>query len=359
MNLVAMLEDYTKQDIQEIAVFHGMKGYTRYSKGELAQITAEHMTRPEVIGAFFAVLRDHEIEVFEKALENNGVFGTQNDESTDDFERLIYAGYAFLNEDESVSVSEDLMDAYKNVNTEEFQKRRRTVSFLYDCMVTSELLYGVAPLSIIARMFNEKMTGVTIDEETILDIAAGLPQGMMSFSIQDNLLIHQAFLQDDIYKNLIQAQGTKVYYMPAPEEIKDYSSYGFLKNEPHLNKLKDYLMDTISIDEEDAINTCGKLQSAIGSGCRLEEVFHLLEQETGIDKTTDELSKLVNDVWNHTRMVANRGYTPLEMNIQMVQKAGKNGRLVKRQERRVQKVYPNAPCPCGSGRKYKHCCGRA
>jgi preprotein translocase subunit SecA len=22
------------------------------------------------------------------------------------------------------------------------------------------------------------------------------------------------------------------------------------------------------------------------------------------------------------------------------------------------KVYPNSPCPCGSGRKYKQCCGR-
>ncbi|WP_418882835.1 SEC-C metal-binding domain-containing protein, partial [Waltera sp.] len=22
------------------------------------------------------------------------------------------------------------------------------------------------------------------------------------------------------------------------------------------------------------------------------------------------------------------------------------------------KVYPNDPCPCGSGKKYKNCCGR-
>ena len=22
------------------------------------------------------------------------------------------------------------------------------------------------------------------------------------------------------------------------------------------------------------------------------------------------------------------------------------------------KIYPNDPCPCGSGKKYKHCCGR-
>ena len=28
-------------------------------------------------------------------------------------------------------------------------------------------------------------------------------------------------------------------------------------------------------------------------------------------------------------------------------------------KRRVEeKIYPNAPCPCGSGKKYKLCCGR-
>ena len=27
-------------------------------------------------------------------------------------------------------------------------------------------------------------------------------------------------------------------------------------------------------------------------------------------------------------------------------------------KREVAKVYPNDPCPCGSGKKYKQCCGR-
>ncbi|MBQ4362136.1 MAG: SEC-C domain-containing protein, partial [Lachnospiraceae bacterium] len=26
--------------------------------------------------------------------------------------------------------------------------------------------------------------------------------------------------------------------------------------------------------------------------------------------------------------------------------------------RESKKVYPNDPCPCGSGKKYKNCCGR-
>jgi preprotein translocase subunit SecA len=26
--------------------------------------------------------------------------------------------------------------------------------------------------------------------------------------------------------------------------------------------------------------------------------------------------------------------------------------------RNSRKIMPNDPCPCGSGRKYKHCCGK-
>ena len=26
--------------------------------------------------------------------------------------------------------------------------------------------------------------------------------------------------------------------------------------------------------------------------------------------------------------------------------------------REIQKIYPNDPCPCGSGKKYKKCCGK-
>lgn len=32
---------------------------------------------------------------------------------------------------------------------------------------------------------------------------------------------------------------------------------------------------------------------------------------------------------------------------------GVNGPL----ETKMKKIYPNDPCPCGSGKKYKKCCG--
>jgi hypothetical protein len=33
---------------------------------------------------------------------------------------------------------------------------------------------------------------------------------------------------------------------------------------------------------------------------------------------------------------------------------GLNGRVVKEEK----KIYPNDPCPCESGKKYKKCCGK-
>ena len=37
----------------------------------------------------------------------------------------------------------------------------------------------------------------------------------------------------------------------------------------------------------------------------------------------------------------------------------KDDSLVKQPKKREdKKVYPNDPCPCGSGKKYKQCCGR-
>ena len=30
----------------------------------------------------------------------------------------------------------------------------------------------------------------------------------------------------------------------------------------------------------------------------------------------------------------------------------------KPKQRTEKKIYPNDPCPCGSGKKYKKCCGR-
>ena len=55
----------------------------------------------------------------------------------------------------------------------------------------------------------------------------------------------------------------------------------------------------------------------------------------------------------------NRYAEPIALSAEELKKAYKEqterAKVVKRAEKKVQ---PNDPCPCGSGRKYKMCCGR-
>ena len=75
-----------------------------------------------------------------------------------------------------------------------------------------------------------------------------------------------------------------------------------------------------------------------------------------------KLFKIINDMWNNTRMIVNRGYTPNELlkyeKLQPLVKNTEGMDNVISFESAKKKVYPNSPCPCGSGKKYKFCCGR-
>ena len=49
---------------------------------------------------------------------------------------------------------------------------------------------------------------------------------------------------------------------------------------------------------------------------------------------------------------------PQHERIRALQRAAAGGSRPEPQRREQPKVARNAPCPCGSGRKYKHCCAR-
>ena len=54
----------------------------------------------------------------------------------------------------------------------------------------------------------------------------------------------------------------------------------------------------------------------------------------------------------YKRQAAERKNTDIAAGLLNQGKA--NGQVV----RKTTKIYPNDPCPCGSGKKYKKCCGK-
>ncbi len=117
-----------------------------------------------------------------------------------------------------------------------------------------------------------------------------------------------------------------------------------------------------------------------------DEVFHKFDEHfPGLDEATNDTAKyLLTEIANNSPLMDFKGKTRLQfagemsgskrsilranvksdgttridaMGIPVNDKfLGKN--MLRMPIRKEAKIYPNSPCPCGSGKKYKQCCGK-
>ena len=116
------------------------------------------------------------------------------------------------------------------------------------------------------------------------------------------------------------------------------------------------------------------VEDMLRHNCDIEEIkdtiLRLKEQKVN-KRLEDELVGFLMCFSDCTRRWENKGFTPFERE-EMDEKKKRTGlktlssqayeETIKMDNvipfERTKKVYPNDPCPCGSGKKYKHCCGR-
>jgi tetratricopeptide (TPR) repeat protein len=73
--------------------------------------------------------------------------------------------------------------------------------------------------------------------------------------------------------------------------------------------------------------------------------------------TLDQLADAEKDLAESVRLAPDS--EPYREQLEVVRRALRGtGRALERRAGRKAKVSRNSPCPCGSGRKYKRCCGR-
>ena len=126
---------------------------------------------------------------------------------------------------------------------------------------------------------------------------------------------------------------------------------GFLMT-PELHQLGKFLNEEMKVAEDMVPYNLRQIQAEISLGGQLQEVINDMEASGIIFDEAEHMERfasIITDVWNHTRMVLNRGHKPYEMVMKGLEE-------VSAQRKVPQKVYPNDPCPCGSGKKYKKCC---
>lgn len=164
------------------------------------------------------------------------------------------------------------------------------------------------------------------------------------YFIEDSLVSHP-----DELKALLQAQEGKPYYVHKRHEFlyagefyteRQSAAFGrmakFIQNHSRLNAA-----EVQEVSQMIALHCCTPSFS-------INKVMQVLENR-GLtldhEKEHQTLVQLIFDLADHSRLWINRGHTPAEIRaLTAPPVAIKTGR--------------NDPCPCGSGKKYKHCCGQ-
>lgn len=401
--MAEIMSSWTKEELKSLAEDLELKGYHSLKKDILVGKIKEELLKPSVMERQMMMFSDEEIAAFESVLKTTGYYPVRKDlELLEGFYNLAYAG---IYNDNFAAVPDEVKKIYKKVNTPKFRKKRKRAFWMIRCLTMVIFLYVLAPISVIKEML-VKCLGEDISEEEFREIFAWIPDYQNPCVIRGEWVIYKEVLPQGLYNKIKESQGDLEYYIPEQEEILDYKGHGYPSRDTCCRKVKEFLIKRMKIEEEQTENLMQGIYSKISLGGGPSDVTEIFEEEGIIfpDETTvRDFIALLIELNNSTRMIQNRGWTPSEMTKKrpvlpegqkptIVPMSSLAAEQLKQASNELQqmgftvdldsgadevetvfmpdgiaghtvkgtkKIYPNDPCPCGSGKKYKKCCGKS
>ena len=144
--------------------------------------------------------------------------------------------------------------------------------------------------------------------------------------------------------------------MPEKKELLRYADWDYYEQTPQMDKLKQFLAEQCQQPRFKAEEVAAEIQYACAVEAGVGQVFEILEEyHVDLDdKSVSSFVEIITAVQNNTRLWANKGHTPNELaTLYNRRPPFATSGVIKKP-----KIGRNDPCPCGSGKKYKKCCGR-
>lgn len=357
--LLACLQKYTKDKLV-FAARQLCVSYSKLKKNELAEKLATEMQNPEIAGKRFAIMPDENIHAFEAALDKKCFLPNNSEYAL--LLPFISMGYIAAYDDSYLEAVKEARTLYKKLNTPAFQSHRKQLAWLLDCITAMSSLHLCVPVEFFCDMYKQR-EGFSLTPGELRQLLADVPNSFNPCLISDGNIQLKSIDDPQILAALEQARKNLGLYLPTADEITQLSHYGYLQSNSAYQNLYDFFATDLAINTVEAHYWCQYIYE-------YENVFELRPPASLIQKLQDNIpvwsnykhlgkfSVLLQAVHNSgTRMFCLGGHTPDEATKLAIAKknaAKPNGRV----GTKAKKIYPNDPCPCGSGKKYKKCCGK-
>lgn len=337
-----------------------VKYYGKLSKPDLIRGIVESMKDPRMLKLFLEELDKPGWEFFQntKAQHENGV-----DYLFLDF--YIAAQHlgliqSFYHEDRLIFVVPDeIKKTFQALEASGFIEDMDYQHDLLDFAIAAVNLYGVIHQLDFVALFNSYHERQTTVSE-VFNILIGHVYREVGFDFWDNYIVDDEFKEDDYIsvKDLVEERQGKPRYDPPYEEFIKYADWAYYEFTPQLEALERYLSEWVD-DPDEVMDLLDEIHDYCMAEADPREYFELLTASGAVFDGIDQVKKalqLIVEVQNSTRLWRNYGHTPNEL-----VKTAPRSKILQfpsGREAPAGKTGRNDPCPCGSGKKYKNCCGK-
>ena len=397
MLLKEHLEEYTKEQLLEQARSFELRKCSGLHKAALIERILECFCAEDMLRSRLACLTKEQMILFRKACDTPQDISIN--EIVDSMQLHMYWLGAFEELSDRFCVFEEVSAVFKRIDDEAFKSQQHKKGWMMKCVHFFINYYGIAPVEVIYELYKLKVKD-TIDEmiamlwEMPLDIVESCIFPMRSLGLQDwpkddpiysskGLFIHIPILENDEVGDLLDSQMDKEFYIPSVQQIEEICRIGYEENSLAYKKLQKFFMSKLDLPYEQAVTWCLQVWANSCDGESPADVISKMSDADVVfknEKQMDELVGLLMYAHNNTRMKQNRGHTPNELTRRkavcrmptIVPESSRAAAMLRDAAPQLnelgipadlegsaeKKIYPNDPCPCGSGKKYKKCCGR-
>lgn len=396
-----LLNSYTKQDLIDIATAMDYKFKASRKDGMVYEI-ARKLLEPQFMREQLLAAEEEELDALEDAIKK-GCFEPSETE-WENLETIYDLCYIAEYEDDMVQVPDEVKVVYGILEKSGYREFHRKAKWLLICIRAFDQIHVAAPVKILYRMYKQNKD-VIVPYTEFLELIEKIPERMSPSIMIEDIFVSKSTIKNGIYKKIMKWQREVDYYIPTMKEIISYAKDGYPSCEQAYMDLYDFFYHDLKQEDEECEKLCLLAFRTFTSGEMMSDYMEILTSENiefASEKQVQKFASIIMNVNNHSRMYELRGHKPLEMSGNAM--AGKNGKfptivpmnsdvagmleagrsqleamgfdidtdetatqipvlqfpngIFGNSESGVKKIYPNDPCPCGSGKKYKKCCGR-
>ena len=372
--LAEVLGKHTIAELKQMTQVLGVKVLSKAKKQEIIDALSAKLLDKELLTSWLLAAGKQEIEELELAMAERVVIAEESG-------RFYYwrnLPVVFVTGDGVVVVPKETVAVYNEIKADgEYASKRARIDVMDEYLAACVNLYRAIDIATFISIVNNQ-TGLGLKRpelESWLKERAAV-RGQQLYFTEGGYLLSEEYRTNKKegevvdYHQLLERQGASSYYIPAKSELLRYADPYYVEKTPSYAAFCRFVSTRLGRPENEAAVIGSHIQLIMRHGAMPKDIFAEMER-FGLTEENEELMSdfitVMMDMYNNTRMPETRGFTTVEAQkadpsrqkkIASASEIVTSSMPIVKNRIGGKKIYPNDLCPCGSGKKYKKCCGR-